>query len=422
MLRSMYSAVSGLKAHQAEMDVIGNNIANVNTVGFKASRMTFKEIFNQTIKGASAPQGNGGGTNPQQVGLGVAIASIDTLFTNGGSQRTDNPKDLSIDGNGFFIVNNGGANLYTRAGNFSFDSNGDLVTPDGYKVMGWISQDGKTVNTDTGNLSPISIKDWSSTSPSSTTLIQLGGNLDAGTDVGSSVSYNVTIYDSQGGSHVATIQFTKKNSAGNWDVSITNFDGTDLSSPVNIGSIKFDSAGLIDQTNPSSFTVSSSSLLGANTNTNATLGDGTNNITIDLSKLTMYSNPTDLRELSKDGNSAGSIENINIDQYGVVSGIYSNGRTQVIGQIALADFQNTQGLEKVGNTMFINTVNSGDPMIGAANTGTRGTINPGTLEMSNVDLANEFANMITTQRGFEANSKVITTSDEILQDLVNLKR
>ncbi|MCP2240045.1 flagellar basal-body rod protein FlgF [Thermoanaerobacterium thermosaccharolyticum] len=422
MLRSMYSAVSGLKAHQAEMDVIGNNIANVNTVGFKASRMTFKEIFNQTIKGASAPQGSGGGTNPQQVGLGVAIASIDTLFTNGGSQRTDNPTDLSIDGNGFFIVNNGGANLYTRAGNFSFDSNGDLVTPDGYKVMGWISQDGKTVNTDTGNLSPISIKDWSSTSPSSTTLIQLGGNLDAGTDVGSSVSYNVTIYDSQGGSHVATIQFTKKNSAGNWDVSITNFDGTDLSSPVNIGSIKFDSAGLIDQTNPSSFTVSSSSLLGANTNTNATLGDGTNNITIDLSKLTMYSNPTDLRELSKDGNSAGSIENINIDQYGVVSGIYSNGRTQVIGQIALADFQNTQGLEKVGNTMFINTVNSGDPMIGAANTGTRGTINPGTLEMSNVDLANEFANMITTQRGFEANSKVITTSDEILQDLVNLKR
>ncbi|WP_434630393.1 flagellar basal-body rod protein FlgF [Thermoanaerobacterium thermosaccharolyticum] len=422
MLRSMYSAVSGLKAHQAEMDVIGNNIANVNTVGFKASRMTFKEIFNQTIKGASAPQGSGGGTNPQQVGLGVAIASIDTLFTNSGSQRTDNPTDLSIDGNGFFIVNNGGANLYTRAGNFSFDSNGDLVTPDGYKVMGWISQDGKTVNTDTGNLSPISIKDWSSTSPSSTTLIQLGGNLDAGTDVGSSVSYNVTIYDSQGGSHVATIQFTKKNSAGNWDVSITNFDGTDLSSPVNIGSIKFDSAGLIDQTNPSSFTVSSSSLLGANTNTNATLGDGTNNITIDLSKLTMYSNPTDLRELSKDGNSAGSIENINIDQYGVVSGIYSNGRTQVIGQIALADFQNTQGLEKVGNTMFINTVNSGDPMIGAANTGTRGTINPGTLEMSNVDLANEFANMITTQRGFEANSKVITTSDEILQDLVNLKR
>ncbi|KAA5807768.1 flagellar hook protein FlgE [Thermoanaerobacterium thermosaccharolyticum] len=420
MLRSMYSAVSGLKAHQAEMDVIGNNIANVNTVGFKASRMTFKEIFNQTIKGASAPQGNGGGTNPQQVGLGVAIASIDTLFTNSGSQRTDNPRDLSIDGNGFFIVNNGGANLYTRAGNFLFDSNGDLVTPDGYKVMGWISQDGKTVNTDTGDLSPISIKNWSSTSPASTKLIQLGGNLDAGTSIGSSVSYNVTIYDSQGGSHVATIQFTKKDNAGNWDAAITNFDGNDLSaSPVTIGSIQFDSNGLITNPAGSIFSVNVSSL--PITNTNATLGDGTN-ITIDLSNLTMYSSSTDIRELSKDGNEAGSIESINIDQYGVVSGIYSNGRTQVIGQIALADFQNTQGLEKVGNTMFINTVNSGDPMIGAANTGTRGTINPGTLEMSNVDLANEFANMITTQRGFEANAKVITTSDEILQDLVNLKR
>ncbi|WKV09127.1 flagellar basal-body rod protein FlgF [Thermoanaerobacterium sp. CMT5567-10] len=420
MLRSMYSAVSGLKAHQAEMDVIGNNIANVNTVGYKASRMTFKEIFSQTIKGASAPQGSGGGTNPQQVGLGVAIASIDTLFTNGGAQRTDNPTDLSIDGNGFFIVNNGGANLYTRAGNFFFDSNGDLVTPDGYKVMGWISQDGKTVNTDTGNLSPISIKNWSSTSPASTKSIQLGGNLDASTSIGSSVSYNVTIYDSQGGSHVATIQFTKQDNAGNWSAEITNFDGNDLStSPVAIGTIQFDSNGLIIDPAASVFSVNVSSL--PISDINATLGDGTN-ITIDLSNLTMYSDSTNIQELSKDGNEAGSIESINIDQYGVVSGIYSNGRTQVIGQIALADFQNTQGLEKVGNTMFINTVNSGDSMIGAANTGTRGTINPGTLEMSNVDLANEFANMITTQRGFEANAKVITVSDEILQDLVNLKR
>jgi flagellar hook protein FlgE len=171
----MYSAVSGLKAHQARMDVIGNNIANVNTVGYKASRMTFKEIFSQTIKGASAPQGNGGGTNPQQIGLGVAIASIDTLFTRGGAQRTDNPTDLSIDGNGFFIVSKGGANLYTRAGNFSFDSQGDLVTPDGYKVLGWMSTDGKTVNTDTGNLVPISLKNWSSIDPAATTQLEIGG-------------------------------------------------------------------------------------------------------------------------------------------------------------------------------------------------------------------------------------------------------
>ncbi|SNX55514.1 flagellar hook protein FlgE [Thermoanaerobacterium sp. RBIITD] len=424
MLRSMYSAVSGLKAHQAKMDVIGNNIANVNTVGFKASRMTFKEIFNQTIKGASAPQGNGGGTNPQQIGLGVAIASIDTLFTNGGSQRTDNPTDLSIDGNGFFVVNNGGANLYTRAGNFTFDSNGDLVTPDGYKVMGWISADGKTVNTDTGNLSPINIKNWSSNTPATTTQIQLGGNLDAGTAVNGIVSYNVTIYDSQGGSHIATIQFQKTDNNGNWNASIIKFDNNDLTtSPITLGTITFDANGKIPQPTPPAtpagiFTVS---LSGMGIGTNATIGNN-GNITVDLSKLTMYANPTDLRELSKDGNAAGSIENINIDKYGIVSGIYSNGRMQVIGQIAIADFQNSQGLEKAGNTMFINTVNSGDPMIGAANTGTRGTINPGTLEMSNVDLANEFSDMITTERGFQANSKVITTSDEILQDLVNLKR
>lgn len=413
MLRSMYSAVSGLKAHQARMDVIGNNIANVNTVGYKASRMTFKEIFSQTIKGASAPQGNGGGTNPQQIGLGVAIASIDTLFTRGGAQRTDNPTDLSIDGNGFFIVSNGGANLYTRAGNFSFDSQGDLVTPDGYKVLGWMSNDGKTVNSDTGNLVPISLKNWSSIDPLSTTQLEIGGNLNSSTAINNSINYNILVYDSQGGSHIATLTFTRTDaSTWNWSVSssdpaISSIDGT--------GTLTFGADGKIapntTATGTLNFTINT-------TATNATIGP----VSLDLSKLTMFSNETDLRELSKNGNEAGSLESINIDKYGVVSGIYSNGRRQIIGQIAIADFQNPMGLEKVGNTMFINTVNSGEPLIGAAGTSTRGAINPGTLEMSNVDLSNEFADMIVTQRGFQANAKIITVSDEILQDLVNMKR
>lgn len=411
MLRSMYSAVSGLQANQARMDVIGNNIANVNTVGYKASRMTFKEIFSQTIKGASAPQGDGGGTNPQQIGLGVSIASIDTLFTRGGAQRTDNPTDLSIDGNGFFIVSNGGANLYTRAGNFSFDSNGDLVTPDGYKVLGWMSTDGKTVNTDTGNIEPISLKNWSSINPVATTQLQIGGNLNAGTSVGNSVSYNVTVYDSQGGSHIATITFNRT-ASNTWDWSVSSSDPA-ITSIAGNGTLTFGADGKISGTATGTLTFTMNSAT-----TNATVGP----VALDLSQVTMYSTDTDLRELSKDGNEAGSLENINIDKYGVVSGIYSNGRSQIIGQIALADFQNPMGLEKAGNTMFINTVNSGDPMIGTPGTATRGGLNPGTLEMSNVDLANEFTDMITTERGFQANSKIITTSDEMLQDLVNLKR
>ncbi|ADD02490.1 MULTISPECIES: flagellar basal-body rod protein FlgF [Thermoanaerobacter] len=413
MLRSMYSAVSGLKAHQARMDVIGNNIANVNTVGYKASRMTFKEIFSQTIKGASAPQGNGGGTNPQQIGLGVAIASIDTLFTRGGAQRTDNPTDLSIDGNGFFIVSNGGANLYTRAGNFSFDSQGDLVTPDGYKVLGWMSTDGKTVNTDTGNLVPISIKNWSSIAPAATTQLEIGGNLNASTEINGSISYNILVYDSQGGSHIATLTFTRTD-ASTWDWSVSSSDPA-ISSVDGSGTLTFGADGKIAPNTTATGTLT----FNMNTNeTNATIGP----VQLDLSQLTMFSSETDLRELSKNGNEAGSLESINIDKYGVVSGIYSNGRKQIIGQIAIADFQNPMGLEKVGNTMFINTVNSGEPMIGAAGTGTRGSINPGTLEMSNVDLANEFADMIVTQRGFQANAKIITASDEMLQDLVNMKR
>ncbi|MGB9779302.1 flagellar basal-body rod protein FlgF [Caldanaerobacter sp.] len=413
MLRSMYSAISGLQVHQARLDVIGNNIANVNTVGYKASRMTFKEIFSQTIKGASAPHGNGGGTNPQQIGLGVAIASIDTLFTRGGAQRTDNPTDLSIDGNGFFIVSNGESILYTRAGNFSFDSHGDLVTPDGYKVLGWMSTDGKTVNTDTGNLVPISLKNWFGMEPSTTTQLEIGGNLNASTGIRQSVSYNIIVYDTQGGSHVATITFTRQD-ANNWNWSVTSQDPY-ISSVDGSGTITFRPDGKIDTNTPATGTLT----FNMNTsNTNATIGP----VNLDLSKLTMFSTETDLRELSKNGSEAGALQSINIDKYGVVSGIYSNGRRQVIGQIALADFQNPMGLEKVGNTMFINTVNSGEPMIGAAGSGTRGSINPGTLEMSNVNLANEFVDMITTQRGFQANAKVITVSDEMLQDLVNMKR
>jgi len=413
MLRSMYSAISGLQAHQARLDVIGNNIANVNTVGYKASRMTFKEIFSQTIKGASAPQGNGGGTNPQQIGLGVAIASIDTLFTRGGAQRTDNPTDLSIDGNGFFIVSNGESILYTRAGNFSFDSNGDLVTPDGYKVLGWMSTDGKTVNTDTGNLVPISLKNWFGMEPSTTTQLEIGGNLNASTGINQSISYNIIVYDTQGGSHVATITFTRQD-PNTWNWSVTSQDPY-ISSVDGSGTITFGADGKIAPNTQTSWTLN----FNMNTQlTNAQIGP----VNIDLSKLTMFSTETDLRELSKNGNEAGALQSINIDKYGVVSGIYSNGRKQVIGQIALADFQNPMGLEKIGNTMFINTVNSGEPMIGAAGSGTRGSINPGTLEMSNVNLANEFVDMITTQRGFQANAKVITVSDEMLQDLVNMKR
>ncbi|MDI3518103.1 MAG: flagellar hook protein FlgE [Caldanaerobacter sp.] len=413
MLRSMYSAISGLQAHQAKLDVIGNNIANVNTVGYKASRMTFKEIFSQTIKGASAPQGNGGGTNPQQIGLGVAIASIDTLFTRGGAQRTDNPTDLSIDGNGFFIVSNGESILYTRAGNFSFDSNGDLVTPDGYKVLGWMSTDGKTVNTDTGNLVPINLKNWFGMEPSTTTQLEIGGNLNASTGINQSISYNIIVYDTQGGSHVATITFTRQD-PNTWNWSVTSQDPY-ISSVDGSGTITFGADGKIAPNTQATGTLT----FNMNTAvTNAQIGP----VNIDLSKLTMFSTETNLRELSKNGNEAGALQSINIDKYGVVSGIYSNGRRQVIGQIALADFQNPMGLEKVGNTMFINTVNSGEPMIGAAGSGTRGSINPGTLEMSNVNLANEFVDMITTQRGFQVNAKVITVSDEMLQDLVNMKR
>lgn len=408
MMRSMYAGVSGLKAHQTRMDVIGNNIANVNTAGFKASRVTFKEMLSQTLSGAKAPQGNRGGMNPQQVGLGVSLGSIDTNLVQGNLQSTGLGTDLAIQGNGFFVVNNGTQNFYTRAGALTLDENGNLVNAsNGYIMQGWMATNG-IIDTNSP-LTGIRIPIGDTMAPQASTEAVFAGNLNAADPV--EWTATIDIYDSQGQKHTLTLDF-KPTSENQWEWTAT-IDGASLSS--NKGTITFGGDGKVkvDKDNSDTFTF------------NINFNNGTDQITgfrLDLSAVTQMAGDNTLDGLYADGYSMGSLESFSIDNAGVITGSYSNGLTKAIGQIAVANFSNAGGLTRVGDTLFAESQNSGIAQIGAAGTAGRGKISAGTLEMSNVDLAEQFTDMITTQRGFQANSRIISTTDEMLQDLVNLKR
>ncbi|HHU64386.1 MAG TPA: flagellar hook protein FlgE [Clostridiales bacterium] len=434
MMRSMFSGVSGLRAHQIKMDVIGNNIANVNTVGFKSSRVTFQEIYSQTLKAASAPGGGRGGVNPQQVGLGVAVASVDVLHEGRNVQRTDNPKDLAIEGDGFFIVSDGTSNRYTRAGNFDIDTNGYLVFPGGLYVLGWTEKQNGEIDT---SAVPGRINLTNIVMPAQATdYIEFQGNLDANLEIGKEVPYSLTVFDSQGGEHQLTVNFTKT-AANTWDLSFIvpegyTINGMGYPGVVNYGTLRFDNAGKLVSVTPDTGLTSIDIVTpdpGVDVITLQATNFDINNppvqqngIRFDLEKFTQTKDPSTVKVVDVSGHRAGTLDAISFDNFGRVIGTFSNGRIDTVAEIAIARFSNPAGLAKVANNLYQNTSNSGEPLIGRAGVDGRGTINPGALEMSNVDLSKEFTEMIITQRGFQANSRIITTSDEMLQELVNLKR
>ena len=408
MMRSMYAGVSGLKTHQTRMDVIGNNIANVNTTGFKASRVTFKEMLSQTLSGAKAPQDNRGGMNPQQVGLGVSLGSIDTNHVQGNLQSTGLGTDLAIQGNGYFIVNNGTQNFYTRAGALTLDENGNLVNAsNGYIMQGWLANNG-IINTNSP-LTGIRIPIGDTMAPQASTEAVFAGNLNSADPLPWTATMD--IYDSQGEKHTLTLNFTHTGNDNEWTWTAT-IDGATLGgSNETTGTITFGGDGKVVAVTGDTFDID--------------FNNGTDQIAgfrLDLSAVTQMAGDNTLDGLYADGYSMGSLESFSIDNAGVITGSYSNGLTKAIGQIAIANFSNAGGLTRVGDTLFAESQNSGIAQIGAAGTAGRGKISAGTLEMSNVDLAEQFTDMITTQRGFQANSRIISTTDEMLQDLVNLKR
>ncbi len=458
-MRSMFSGVSGLRAHQTRMDVIGNNIANVNTVGFKSSRVTFQEVFTQTLKGSSAPDSETGrgGTNPMQVGLGISVASVDTLFTRGSLQRTDNPTDLAIEGDGFFIVRGGNKDTYrfTRAGNFNRDKLGNIVASNGMNVYGWQERkEGSTVEFDTEKeMQPLNIFNDETNgnkrilAASATTSAEFSGNLDTSFEgvanafdpTSASAPYSqsdidgvmttatdadtftvpYTAYDKLGNPYTINLTFVKNQvNAGTDTQWFWYADGTNSTGAPAQGYVEFDVNGKIIETSATAPVTQTITVL-----PNGSSATDSFDIEMDFSNLTQFKAESSVKATDVNGYPPGEMVNFNIGSDGVITGIYNNGQQQSLGLIALGFFENPAGLQNVGSNMFIPSTNSGEFTKGLKpGSGGVGTLTPGTLEMSNVDLSKEFTEMITTQRGFQANSRIITTSDEMLQELVSLKR
>ena len=421
MLRSLFTGLTGLRSSQLSMDVIGNNIANVNTVGYKSSRATFKEMLLQTIRSASSGSGGTGGTNAMQVGLGVSVGSIDRNMTQGVPQITNRQTDFSIEGNGFFILSDGRGNYFSRAGNYDVDYQGYLVSPfNGYRVQGVAAVNG--VIPASGSITDIRIPYDTVVAPQATALIDLGGNLNGDALVGTTHSTQVDIYNNTGGTTSLTVNFIKTDN-DMWDVSLDVASGT---SPVGFETVRFNNAtGLLSGTSSFSF---SWTPLGSATPLALTLDLGTAGMT---NGITQFGDPgassngvadSTAKVTGRDGFTSGTLKRFLVDETGVFTGVFSNGEQRAIAQLYLANFNNPGGLLNLGSGLFTETPNSGTAGVAAAGSGSNGKILQGTLEMSNVDLAEEFTSMIITQRAFQANARVISTSEELLTELLNLKR
>jgi flagellar hook protein FlgE len=415
MLRSLFSGVSGLDAHQQMLDVIGNNIANVNTTGFKSSSTQFEDILSQQVQGAGAAQNGNGGTNPIQVGLGVRVAGTSTDFSQGALQTTGRSTDMAIQGDGFFVVKQAGQALYTRAGSLSFDATGRLVNPDGAVLQGWLANGATHVVNPNGPTTDLIFPQGQIIPSTATADITVGGNLPPTMPITApattaSTSSSITVYDSQGNAVPVTLTFTydPATAPNPWKVAATDAANVSLGTQA----LAFSGTGnLTTPAAPGTFAITGGAL-GALSVKVGLQAPGT--------PLVSFGGTPSATAISQDGAPSGTLQSFSVASSGTVSGVFSNGQSEVLGQVALADFNNPMGLDHVGGSLYRTTANSGIAQVGVSGTGARGLISSGTVEMSNVDLAAQFTQLIVAQRGFEANTKVIHTSDTILQDLINL--
>ncbi len=433
MLQALLAGVASVKAQQTRMNVIGNNLANVNTTAYKSARVTFQDMIAQTIQGATRPNDTNGGTNPKQYGLGVLVGATDVNNEQGSLGATNRPSDLAIQGNGYFMVPSGEGVAYTRDGAFDLDANGDLVqTSTGSRLLGWTADSLGHINTTTpvSGTSGLNIPIGRLNAVQATSLTAMKGNLNASAASTENFTTQVRIYDALGGSHDLTVVYSNHTTdlstdpnapataKGSWDWQAYEGDaatGTPIGSSSTAGNSKlyFNDQGV--------------QVPGAAGSTNkivvpAGTSAGTVPITVDMTNISQLQNTSQVTSSSQDGFPPGSLEGYNIGTDGTITGLFTNGLTRPLGQIALSNFPNPNGLSRVGNNTWRATDNSGTAVIGTAQSGGRGAINSGYLEQSNVDISNEFSDLIITQRGFQANTKIITTVDEMLQDLISMKR
>jgi flagellar hook protein FlgE len=448
------------------MDVVGNNLANINTTGFKKGRVQFQDMLYQQLQGAARPTDTLGGVNPKEVGLGMAIASIDTIHNQGSFQSTGVGTDLAIQGTGFFVLKEGENSYYTRAGAFNVDENGTFVNPgNGMKVQGWMARevDGVQVLDVSRDTEDITIPVGSKDPARATTMVNFACNLDKRlleipaenpTDLQirqGTWNTEIKVYDSFGEEHTLQVEFTKVQGTPNsWNAVVAVDSENEIATNASIGlGAEAPASG-----GPANFTVTFSNngtlLAAADGAGNASAeGNVIMNVAYDvqgatagadgalirqeftlnlgtvggfINSITQFAEASSSKAVSQDGYTMGYLENFKIDQSGVITGVYSNGTNRTIGQVALASFTNQAGLEKSGDTAFIVSNNSGTANIGPSGIAGKGKIITGTLEMSNVDMAEQFTDMIVTQRGFQANSRTIQTADQLLQELLSLKR
>lgn len=415
MMRSLSMAIASLRNHQTYMDVISSNIANVNTTGYKMARVQFQELLSQTIRGSSAPRGGLGGLNPVQISLGMALGGIDNFFTQGSLKDTGRLTDLAIQGDGFFVLNTGDGYAYARDGNLDVGLDGTLVhLTTGLTIQGWSADPNTGVVDTTQPIDNISVP-LGQRVARATSLIDMQGNADASTPIGNSISNRMTIYDSLGTEHEIELTLTK-NSANTWDWTLSDPNaGSSQISAIsnNTGTITFDANGIYLSSTPAGGTTPHITF-----NTGADPSD----VNLNFSNVTQLVGYGSLGISNQDGLPPGSLTTFTMSTAGEVNGVYSNGLTRRLGQIAIAKFLNPGGLLKKGQSLFAPSANSGAAQVGIPGQDGRGQISSGYLEMSNVDLAQQFTSMIAAQRGFQANSRVITASDQMLQELVNLVR
>ena len=451
MMRSLYSGVAGLKTHQTRMDVIGNNIANVNTTAYKSQSMTFSDLMYQTTQAASGanPTTGVGGTNARQIGLGAKTSAIKTaITTQGASQTTNDPFDIMITGDSFFIVNNGQNNYFTRDGSFYVDGAGNLaMTSTGYNVMGWQvdPNDASAIKQDTVSALRVMTTENMTYPPEATKSARISGIIDKNdTNVNAAAGkiMNLEFYDNQGYKYTAKLSVHSTTTDGTFTVQLDDIldskGKTVLADPTK-ASLQQNNANVTAPVLEFDLKNGSFKNVGKTGGTESTLtlhfDTGTfpsfSDITIDFSNCSNLNNNgsstvSPIRGDAKGngaGRKVGEMSGIDIQKDGMIYANYDNGCSRLLGQIAVATFANASGLAKEGDNLYSATQNSGDfDGIGTDITTGGGYMNTGVLEMSNVDLSSEFTEMITTQRGFQANSRIITVSDTLLEELTNLKR
>ena len=414
------SALSGINASGEELRIIGNNVANASTTGFKKSRAEFADVYAATDGAAST-----------SVGAGVRLSGVTQQFGQGNIGFTNSKLDLAINGRGFFVMDDNGTRAYTRAGNFQVDRDGFITNPDGKKLVVNGADENGTI---TGAVGPLQL-DRSNITPVATTRVDIGLNLDStdtppptapfSPDIPSSFnsSTSLTVYDSLGGSHLATMYYVKGEQPGQWDM-YTLIDGKDIKGkeapPYDPDVISFNGAGQLESINGTPVPPGTIEYPEYDT------GTGAEPLTLSMnllsnSPITQFGSRFNVNELSQNGFTSGRLSGVDIDDTGVVRARYTNGQTRTLGQVALADFSNPQGLRPLGDSAWAESFASGVPLVGTPGSGSLGVLQAGALEGSNVDLTAELVNMITAQRNFQANAQVITTADTVTQTVINIR-